>query len=84
MKREYVDYVRDMIIGLDKARQFTQDLDYETFAANEEKTFAVVRAIEIIGEAARNIPDRLKPAASPRVHQPRQRQSTGAGSNAWG
>lgn len=60
MTREYVDYVRDMLAGLDKARQFTQGLDYETFAANDEKNFAVVRALEIIGEAARNIPDSIR------------------------
>jgi len=60
LPRDYVDYVRDMLEAAQKAEQFTQGVDAESFAANEEKTFAVIRALEIIGEAARKIPDTVR------------------------
>jgi uncharacterized protein with HEPN domain len=47
--REYTDYLRDMIEAADKAAQFVKDVDFETFCKNEEKIFAVIRALEIIG-----------------------------------
>jgi len=45
---------------MDKAESFLGDLSYEEFATNHEKTFAVIRALEIIGEAAKQIPDSLR------------------------
>jgi uncharacterized protein with HEPN domain len=37
-----------------------KDVDFEAFRANEEKVFAVIRALEIIGEAAKNIPKSIR------------------------
>lgn len=54
--REYTDYLQDILEAATKARQFVKDVDFEAFRANEEKVFAVIRALEIIGEAAKNIP----------------------------
>jgi uncharacterized protein with HEPN domain len=54
--REYRDYLQDVLEATTKARQFVKDVDFKTFRANEEKVFAVIRALEIIGEAAKNIP----------------------------
>ena len=55
-KREYTDYLRDMLEASTKAIQFVNDVDFEAFSKNEEKVYAVIRAFEIIGEAAKNIP----------------------------
>jgi uncharacterized protein with HEPN domain len=55
-KHEYTDYLEDILDAVAKAKQFVQDVDFEAFRANEEKVFAVIRALEIIGEAAKNIP----------------------------
>ena len=35
-------------------------MDFEAFRTNEEKVFAVIRALEIIGEAAKNIPKSIR------------------------
>jgi uncharacterized protein with HEPN domain len=35
-------------------------VDYESFRTNDEKVFAVVRALAIIGEAARHVPQSVR------------------------
>jgi len=35
-------------------------VEFEAFAANDEKVFAVIQALEIIGEAAKQLPDSLR------------------------
>lgn len=58
--REYIDYIRDMLEAAQKAEEFVQGVDAESFAANDEKVFAVIRALEIIGEAARKVPGEVR------------------------
>ncbi|MFZ1043921.1 MAG: HepT-like ribonuclease domain-containing protein [Anaerolineales bacterium] len=57
MKREYVDYLRDMLENAEKACTFIRDLDYDGFCKDDKALYTVVRALEIIGEAARQVPD---------------------------
>lgn len=59
-KREYIDYLQDMLEASAKALQFVRDIDFQVFSKNEEKVFAVIRALEIIGEAAKNIPKSIR------------------------
>ncbi len=35
-------------------------MTYEQFSADEKTAYAVIRAIEIIGEAAKNIPEQVR------------------------
>jgi uncharacterized protein with HEPN domain len=58
--REYFDYVRDMLESSQKAIEFIAGMDYEQFSDDDKTTYAVVRAIEIIGEAAKKIPVDLR------------------------
>lgn len=58
--REYSDYIQDIIDAIDKAQKFTEGLTYDNFREDEKTVFAVVRALEIIGEAAKNIPESLR------------------------
>lgn len=60
MSRTYSDYVQDMIDNCDYAVEFVSGVTLERFQANREKAYAVVYAIEIIGEAARHIPKNLR------------------------
>ncbi|MDI6821679.1 MAG: DUF86 domain-containing protein [Actinomycetota bacterium] len=57
MKREVGDYIEDIIGAMDKAVSFVENISYEEFAKDDKTVFAVVRALEIIGEAVKNIPD---------------------------
>ncbi|MCA1789560.1 MAG: DUF86 domain-containing protein [Thioalkalivibrio sp.] len=41
-------------------RRYTDGLDYDEFAGNVEKQDAVIRRLEIIGEAVKGIPDDMR------------------------
>lgn len=56
MEREYLDYVEDILNAIEKVAQFIQGMELGTFVRDEKTVFAVVRALEIIGEAAKKIP----------------------------
>ena len=60
MKREYDDYVRDMLENAEKAISFVQGMDYDGFCKDDKAMYAVIRALEIIGEAARQIPEDIR------------------------
>ena len=57
MDREFEDYLRDILDAMEKAQRFVENLSYEEFTEDDKTFFAVVRALEIIGEATKNIPD---------------------------
>ena len=56
MSRTSHDFVRDILDSMTNAREFLEGMDYATFAQDKKTAYAVVRALEIIGEAAKNIP----------------------------
>ena len=51
-----------MLENAEKARSFVNGLDYDGFCKDDKALYAVVRALEIIGEAARQIPDDVRNA----------------------
>ncbi len=55
-KREYVDYLRDILDATRKARRFVEGVEFDDFVTNDEKVFAVRQALEIIGEAVKKVP----------------------------
>ena len=54
--RTYADYLGDILDAVDKVEQFTRGMDFEQFVSDARTNFAVIRALEVIGEAAKNIP----------------------------
>lgn len=60
MKRTFVDYIEDIIESINLINDFTKDLTYEEFFRDIKTSYAVIRAIEIVGEAVKNIPDSVK------------------------
>lgn len=60
--RSYADYFQDIFQAASYALAFTDNVSFEQFAGNMEKLFAVLRALEIIGEAARQIPESVQKA----------------------
>lgn len=60
MKREIGDYVEDIIDAMDKAMEFVKEMSYDEFIRDDKSSFAAVRAIEIMGEAVKNIPQGVK------------------------
>jgi len=59
-KRTYTDYLQDILEGAEKADRFVAGLDLEKFLSDDKTNFAVVRALTIIGEAAKKIPQSLQ------------------------
>ena len=57
MKREIVDYLQDIIDAMDAAEEFIGGMGHDEFAADKKTVYAVVRSLEIIGEAVKNIPE---------------------------
>ena len=53
-------YLLDILIAARKALQFVEGLTYEEFVGSEIHQSAVIRPLEIIGEAARMISDQAK------------------------
>lgn len=56
MKRTLREYLNDMLEASQNARRFVDGITYEQFAADIEKVYAVTRALEIVGEAAKKVP----------------------------
>jgi uncharacterized protein with HEPN domain len=60
MSNEFLDYVEDILDAMDKAEALLVGVAYEVFEADFRINFAVVRALEIVGEAARRIPEEIR------------------------
>lgn len=59
-KRDYRDYLKDIIDSINDIENFVAGMSFEQFKKDKKTTNAVVRSIEIIGEAAKKIPKILK------------------------
>lgn len=60
MKREIKDYLNDIVDAMDKAITFTAEMNYEEFVKDTKTVYAVIRALEIIGEAVKKIPVNIR------------------------
>jgi uncharacterized protein with HEPN domain len=60
MTYEFLDYVEDILDAMDKAELVLEGITFEEFEADFRINFAVVRALEIIGEAAKRLPTDLR------------------------
>ena len=59
-QRAYSVYIGHIREAAQHALQFTATLDYDGFAADERTIYATVRALEIVGEAAKRVPDEVR------------------------
>ena len=60
MKRDISLYLKDILKNMEKAEKFTEEMSYKDFVADEKTKYAIVRCIEIIGEAVKNIPESVR------------------------
>jgi uncharacterized protein with HEPN domain len=58
--REFLDYVEDIIGAMNDVIAFAEGIEFEDFKNNKMKIYASLRALEIIGEATKNVPDEIK------------------------
>ena len=64
MPRDYKQQIDDILQAITFIREYIKDMDYNAFEADRKTQDAVVRNLEIIGEAARAVPDEIRDKAS--------------------
>jgi uncharacterized protein with HEPN domain len=60
MRRDFRLYLDDILEAIQQIRTYVADQNEETFANDRKTQDAVVRNLEIIGEAAGNLPDQVR------------------------
>ncbi|MBW1759473.1 MAG: DUF86 domain-containing protein [Deltaproteobacteria bacterium] len=59
-KRDYILFLEDILQAIEKIEIYIKDLSYDEFCGNSMVTDAVIRNFEVIGEATKNIPKKIK------------------------
>lgn len=59
-ERDYIVFLNDILEAIDKATTFIKGMNFRRFAKDDKTVFASIRAIEIIGEAVKRIPPRVR------------------------
>ena len=63
MPRDFRLYLDDILEAIHQIRTYMADLDEEAFTTDRKTQDAVIRNLEIIGEAAGNLPEEIQKAA---------------------
>ncbi len=59
-KRDYGDFVQDILDSINDVGNFIEGMGFEEFIKDKKTVYSVVRAIEIIGEATKNVPELIR------------------------
>lgn len=59
-KREVLQFLQDIAEMMTHIQAFTAGMDFDAFIKDTKTNFAVFRALEVIGEAAKQIPDDVR------------------------
>ena len=60
MSRNTALYIKDILKHMDRAQNYTTGHDLKSFRSNDMVCDAVIRCIEVIGEATKNIPTDIR------------------------
>lgn len=60
MKKEIRVYLEDILDSVQKIEEYTKGIDFAEFDSNTKHQDAVIRRLEIIGEAVKSLPADLK------------------------
>ena len=63
MRRDHRLFLDDILEAIGNVREYTAGLDYDAFARNKMTRDAVVRNLEVMGEAAGQLPEKVRAAA---------------------
>jgi len=53
-------YIEDIIVAMKSIEEFVKGIDFEKFTKDDKTSSAVMRKFEIIGEAAKQVPQDIK------------------------
>jgi len=59
-ERDYGDFVQDILDSINDVENFIDGMEFEDFIKDKKTIYSVVRAIEIMGEAAKNVPEQVR------------------------
>ena len=60
MQRDFKAYLEDMLRACEKVLRYTEGRSLDDFASDEKTIDAVVRNLEILGEASKQIPEHIR------------------------
>jgi uncharacterized protein with HEPN domain len=58
--RDFTDYIRDILISIQDVEEFTTGITFEDFLKDKKTIKAVIRSLEVLGEASKKIPDEIR------------------------
>ncbi len=56
----YLDYIQDILNSIEEIEEFIEGFKFDDFIEDKKTINAVIRSLEIIGEAAKNIPKSIR------------------------
>jgi uncharacterized protein with HEPN domain len=59
-QRDWRDCLEDILEAVESIEEFILDMGYEEFLRDKKTSFAVIRSLEIIGEATKGIPHSVR------------------------
>jgi len=59
-ERDFSDYVRDILDSIQDVEEFISGITFEEFLQNKKINKAIIRSLEVLGEASKKIPDDIK------------------------
>jgi len=60
MKRDIMLYIEDILESILKIEEYTSNVTEQAFSSNTQLQDAVIRRLEIMGEAVKNIPEQFR------------------------
>jgi len=52
---EIADYLNDIVAAIAEIEEFTSGMNYDDFAADKKTVNAVIRSLEVLGEATKHV-----------------------------
>jgi len=62
MSRDYKLFLQDILEAAQHVEEFVKDMGFDDFGQDEKTSSAVIRKLEVIGEAVKNIPTGIRNA----------------------
>jgi len=53
-------YIKDILENMEKAERFIMNMDFAALKDDDKTSYAIIRCMEIIGEATKNVPDNIR------------------------
>jgi uncharacterized protein with HEPN domain len=59
-ERDFSDYIKDILVSIQDVEEFTFGMEFDEFLKDKKTIKAVIRSLEVLGEASKKIPESIK------------------------